>query len=69
MTAVLRHDGNKEDFIKPFILTYRKSLNMSELLLIILVGMLEYCEASFFFNFLFFDFSEIKKTSQPLNSL
>ena len=36
MSAILRHDGNKEDFIEPFILTYRKSLNMSELLLIIL---------------------------------
>ena len=40
ISAVLRHDGNK-DFIELFILTYRKSLNMSELLLIILVGMSE----------------------------
>ena len=41
MPAVLRHGGNKEDFIEVFILTYRKSLNMSELLYIILVGMSE----------------------------
>ena len=41
MSAILRHDGNKKDFIKLFILTYRKSLNMSELLLIILVEMSE----------------------------
>ena len=41
MSAILRHDGNKEDFIELFILTYRKSLNISELLLIILVGMSE----------------------------
>ena len=39
MSVVLRHDGNKEGFIELFILTYRKSLNVSELLLIILVGM------------------------------
>ena len=32
MNTVLKHDGNKEDFIELFILTYRKSLNMSELL-------------------------------------
>ena len=36
MVAVLRHDGEKEDFIELFILMYRKSLNMSELVLIIL---------------------------------
>ena len=36
MAAVLRHDGKKEDFIELFILMYRKSLNMSELVLIIL---------------------------------
>ena len=41
MSAALRHDGNKEDFIELFTLTYRKSLNMSKLLLIILVGMSE----------------------------
>ena len=41
MSAVLRHGGNKEDFTELFILTYRKSLNMSELLLMILVGMSE----------------------------
>ena len=41
MSAVLRHDENKEDFIKLFIVivTYRKSIHMLEFLLIILVGM------------------------------
>ena len=29
MSAVSRPGGNKEDFIELFILTYRKSLNMS----------------------------------------
>ena len=29
MSAVLRHDGDKEDFAELFILTYRKSLHMS----------------------------------------
>ena len=41
MSAVLRHDGNKEDFIELSKLTYKKPLNVSELLLIILVGMPE----------------------------
>ena len=39
MAAVLRHDGKKEDFIELVILMYRKSLNMSELVLIILALM------------------------------
>ena len=41
MSAVLRHDGNKEDFMELFIPTYRKSVNMPDLLLIVLVGMSE----------------------------
>ena len=41
MSAVLGHGVNKKDFIELFILTYRKSLNMSELLIRILVGMSE----------------------------
>ena len=41
MSAVLRHGRNKEDFTGLFVLTYRKSLNMSELFLIILVRMSE----------------------------
>ena len=69
MFAVLRYDGNKEDFIELFILTYRKSLNTSELLLIILVGMSQYWEALLLFklwiylNFLFSEPSEIKNIS------
>ena len=41
MPADLWQDGSKEDFIELFILTYRKSLNMSQLLLVILMGMSE----------------------------
>ena len=39
MPAVLRYDGSKKDFIELFILAFRKSLNISELLLIVLVRM------------------------------
>ena len=37
--VVLRHLGYNEDFIELVILTYRKPLNISELLLIIFMGM------------------------------
>ena len=50
MSAILRHDGNKKDFIKLFMLMYRKSLNISELLLIILIGISECKKASLLFN-------------------
>ena len=41
MFATLKHNGNKEDFIELFILTYRMSLNIPDLLIIILVEMSE----------------------------
>ena len=53
MSAVLSHDGKKENFIKLFILMHRKTLNMSELLLITL-GMFEFSKAYFLsYGFLF----------------
>ena len=41
MFAALKHNGNKEDSIELFILTYRMSLNIPDLLIIILVEMSE----------------------------
>ena len=41
MFAALKHNGKKEDFIELFILTYRMSLNIPDLLIIILVEMSE----------------------------
>ena len=46
----LRHVGDKKDFIKLLILTYRKSLNISELLLIILMRISEWWEAAMLFK-------------------
>ena len=52
ISAVLRHDGNKENFIKLSIFLNKKLADISEFSLIVLLGISEFWQAFYAFNFL-----------------